>query len=499
MRLLYTWLALLAPALPGASLEAEIQSIIENEPAARHAAWGIEVAEARSGRRLFQLNADSHFIPASTVKLFVSALALTRLGPDYRFETLVTAPEAPDAEGRISGDVTLVGKGDPTVSGRQFPYRKGPATGNPLAPLEDLADQMLARGVRIIEGDIVGDDSAYVWEPYADGWSQDDLLWDYGAPVSALPFNESAIAVTVQPAAVEGQPPSIFFAFPPTTLELVNRITTAAGGPSRLFVHRLPGSGARVLWGSLSKTSPPQKLNLALDDPALTAASLFAGALRRRGIQITGQARARHLMPWERPGPGEAAGMPPPATSVVARRLSPPLLELLRVLNKDSNNLYAEVVLREVGRTRRNAGTAAAGLLELEAFLTACGIPAGSYSFDDGSGLSRRNLASPSAVTALLACMHRSDYRADWISTLAAAAQDGTLESRFRNSPGSGRIRAKTGALAHSSALSGYVLGEVDGGEDVVFSILVNNHTARSAQVRAVIDRIVVAILGPGN
>ena len=150
---------------------ARIAAILRSTPAAQRAFWGIEVVEAATGARLFATNPAHLFLPASNAKLFTTALALTRLGPDYRFETSVRAEITPDAAGRLAGDLRLVGGGDPMLSARVIPYQRGPTTGDPLQAIDALAAQVADAGVRRIDGNIVGDDTAYVWEPYPEGWA----------------------------------------------------------------------------------------------------------------------------------------------------------------------------------------------------------------------------------------------------------------------------------------------------------------------------------------
>src|SRR5574340_315058 len=191
-----------ACALPAAGLPGRIRAAIDASPVARTAFWGIRIVEVESGHAVFELNADHFFVPASNTKLFTTALGLARLGPDYRFRTTVLAGAAPDARGAVPW-LRLVGGGDPNPSARAIPHRPGPITGDPLQAIEDLADQVAAKGVRSVDGDITGDDTAYVWEPFPDGWSVDDPVWEYGAPVSALTLNDNAFKLTILPSTRE--------------------------------------------------------------------------------------------------------------------------------------------------------------------------------------------------------------------------------------------------------------------------------------------------------
>ncbi len=472
-----------ALAAPAQNPTHRIEALLAASGTSQRAFWGIQALDLQRNEILFEHNPHQFFLPASNTKLFTTALALVRLGPDYRFHTRVVAENAPDSEGRIRGDVHLAGGGDPTLSNRAYPYVKGPKTGDPLEPIDELARQVIAGGVRRIEGDIVGDDTAYVWEPYPDGWALDDALWEYGAPVSALTVNDNVVGLRLR-GEREGEPPSITLSPPLDYYVIDNRVRVARqGGVVRL--ERLPGSRFLRLWGALAP-GQTEDFSLAIQDPALYAAQAFADALRRRGVVITGRATARHRFA----NYGYAAQSREEGV-VLARRVSPPLVEILKVIDKVSQNLHAELVLREVGRVCRNHGSREAGLEELSAFLSEVGIPRTEYRFLDGSGLSRQNLVTPAAIVRLLAYMHRSPHRDAWVALLPIGAEDGTLSGRFIGAPGAARIRAKTGTLARASALAGYA--ESSHGP-VAFAVLANNYLAPASEIRSLIDKIVLLL-----
>ena len=182
----------------------KISAILETSPAVRSAFWGIEAVDLDTGMTVFTRDASSLFTPASNTKLFTAALALDRLGADFRFYTRVLSAEAADPLGVINGPLFLVGGGDPNLSAREVPYRQGPANGNPLRWADELAGQVASHGVKRIAGSIVGDDTWYVWEPHPEGWTVDDTLYDYGAPVSALTVNDNALTLTIRPGALAG-------------------------------------------------------------------------------------------------------------------------------------------------------------------------------------------------------------------------------------------------------------------------------------------------------
>ena len=484
----------LAVNLAAASLPESIERLIASSPAARTAVWGIQIVDLTSGKTLYEQNPDHYFVPASNTKLFTTAMALTRLGPDFTFRTRVMADQPPDADGVIHGAVRLVGGGDPNLSARAVPYQMGPVAGDPLAAIEEMADQVVARGVKRIEGDIVGDDTWYVWEPYATGWAIDDPRSDDGAPISALAINDNTFTLHVRPGGGVGELAVLALDPPVEYYRLDNRIrTVAAGGERRIHIDRLPGSIDARVWGTIPLRDRGQDLLLGIDDPALYAAKALRELLEQRGIAVAGSAVAQHLYAHDVADLTQGPAPPPDSGIELARHISAPFLEDLRITDKVSQNLHAELALRAVARARRNIGSFEAGREEMKAFLGEVGVEASAYTLYDGSGLSRLNLVTPAAVVKLLRYMYGSPARANWISLLPVGGLDGTLSSRFGDGPATGRIHAKTGSLSHVSALSGYA--ERRGGRWVGFSVLVNNYNGSAADIRGVMDRICALIM----
>lgn len=485
----FRWGALLLSAgLTTALAGNRIDEILEATATARNAHWGIVIADAESGELVFQRNALKLFVPASNTKLFSTALALMRLGPDYRFTTTVLAERAPDGTGRVRGSLTLVGGGDPNLSGRVLPYQKSARAGDPLTAIKQLADQVIAAGVRRIEGDIVGDDTAYVWAPHPDGWAMDDALWEYGAPVSALTLNDNAINLTISPGAQPGEPAGLTVSPALPFYEIDNRTTTTSGSERKFQIDRDPGSRQLRLWGEIPVKSVPRAMLLGVDDPARFAALALRDELMARGVSITGRAVARHRYPNEVADLEQADPNPVPSGVPLARLLSAPLLEDLRVTNKVSQNLHAELALRAVAKVQRGIGSREAGIAELQEFLAEVGVEEAEFDITDGSGLSRLNLVAPFAIVKLLRFVYSSPQRDNWLSVLPVGGEDGTLSARFVGSAAAGRVYAKTGTLSHVSALSGYA--RKASGKMLVFAILVNNYRGSSLEIRATIDQI---------
>ncbi len=489
MKQLSRWICgcLLLPALlcgrTPSPFEKRVDRILAKHPAVQQAHWGILIQELESGRTILSRNPAQLFIPASNTKLFTSALALTRLGPNYVFHTRVLAPGPPDASGTVRGDLSLVGGGDPNLSARVLPYREHDGFGpDSLAAIEALADQVVAHGVRHVTGSVTGDDTAWIWEPFPPGWAWDDAVEEYGAAVSALAAADSSFKLTLTAGAVAGEPVALTVDPPVPELVIHNRVQTA-DGETAIAYERMPLADELTISGSV-RTGTQDHEQLAAADPARFAARALRQALIERGVRIDGDTGVRHRLPGE-----EAAE---PSGTQLAARDSVPLAQILQVVNKASQNLHAEMVLREVARASKGTGSRADGLAEMRDFLAGIGIAETAYEFADGSGLSRLNLVSPAAAVQLLRTMYRSPLSETWVALLPVGGVDGTLSDRFADDRRGAWIHAKTGSMRHVSALSGYVLPPA--GKKYLFSILVNGYNCPVEEVRDVVDKILLAL-----
>ncbi len=264
--------------------------------------WGIEVVSVASGKLLYAQNSDKLFTPASNTKLFTTAAAMELIGPDYTFRTTVETNGLLDRYGRLTGDLVLVGRGDPNLSGRELPYAlHTQRDGHPIKVLEQLADELVQKGVRYVDGDIVADDSYFAFERYGEGWSQDDLVWADGAPVSALTINDNVIFVSILPADHAGERAFVSILPFADYYRIDNRILTTPPGTGRkIYINREPGSTHLTLWGNMPLDDAGANEALAIDDPAEFAADLFRGLLEARGSGGL----------WTRPHPPHRAGQP---------------------------------------------------------------------------------------------------------------------------------------------------------------------------------------------
>jgi D-alanyl-D-alanine carboxypeptidase/D-alanyl-D-alanine-endopeptidase (penicillin-binding protein 4) len=466
---------LLAAVCQAQTLEQRLDRLMEAGPGKYFA--GVQVYSLEAKKILFRYNDDFLFMPASNMKVLTTSLALLRLGPDYRFTTRL-AREA-------SGDVVLIGSGDPSLSGRVYPYAKDSGSGPPLRALEALADKAVDAGLTRIDGDVVGDDRLYPWAPYPPSWTQDDMIREYGAPVSALTLNDNTITLTVQPGAEEGDLARLSLSPAIEYYAIDNRIVTVAkGSEARIRVSRVQNSRQILLWGSIPVHHPAIGETIAVDDPALFAAQALYDFLVRRGVVITGKAVARHRSVHD--------DYDPPPSLELAARVSPPLVELLQVTDKTSQNLHAELMLREVGRVARYMGTREAGVEEMATLFKESGASAGDARVEDGSGLARNVMVAPRLMTRVLAHLYNSKYRDEWISLLPIGGEDGTLKHRMCCSADAANIHAKTGTLSRAIALSGYAQSKTHGW--LAFSIIVNSFSAPPADVRKWIDKIALEL-----
>jgi D-alanyl-D-alanine carboxypeptidase/D-alanyl-D-alanine-endopeptidase (penicillin-binding protein 4) len=456
--------------------------------------WGVLITDAATGEILYARNAGNYFTPASDAKLFTTALALTTLGPEYRVRTTISTSGTLDANGVLNGDLVLTGRGDANLSNRKFPYeKKVEHDGAPEKALAALADAVVAGGVKEIAGGVVADDSLFQLERFPSGWTIDDMLWSYGAAVSAIAVNDNTFTVDLRAGEHEGdaatftvEPASDFY-----TIE--NSVhTSARGSEEKPAVVREPGSRLIRLSGSLPVGAQPRHLTIAIEEPAEYAAALLARLLEARGIQIHGAARARHSGD---PALSSADGS---TETILAERTSEPLAEEIRHVNKNSLNLHAELLLLLAAHEKAGA-TAREDAVKFAAdFYKAAGIADGDVVLSDGSGLSRRDLVTPRAIVQLLNYAATQPWGEIYRSSLPIAGEDGTLFERMKNTAAEGRIFAKTGTVEHVVALSGYAT--TTRGAHLIFSILGNNNSLHAQTADAVLDAVALAMieeLGP--
>jgi D-alanyl-D-alanine carboxypeptidase/D-alanyl-D-alanine-endopeptidase (penicillin-binding protein 4) len=504
---------------------------LTSDPAVSRANWGIMVTTL-DGTPIYALNEKKLFQPASNAKLFTTAAALALLKPGSRFETPILATAAP-VGGTLHGDIVIKGDGDANLSGRAIPFAEPPAKQFPLPPLhilDEMADTIATTGLKCIDGNIVGDDTLFPWEPYPIDWSVEDLLWGYGAPVSALSINDNQIRLTIVPGKIPPIPATVargpygIPSPPKITLDpatpfytIQNEIGTVQGNSGTgIGFERLPGSRTLRIYSGVTKT--PETFEIAIDDPAEYAAASLKASLEARGITITGKAIARHnpqtsttgfleqsRVPIVALGTGLQGSIVPclrcnnltgilgyPEAVTLAHHTSPTVGEDTVITNKESQNLHAEILLHQLAVAFGNDGSTAQGARVIRSFTVQAGVDPNDFIFYDGSGLSGHDLVTPRAIAKLLQFATTQPWFADYKNSLPIGGVDGSLEHRFTSPQLKGHVFAKTGTLGEARALSGYL--DCASGHTVIFSILVGNHDPTSSADRDVMDRIVAAI-----
>jgi len=447
--------------------------------------WGLLVVDAETGETLYELNADKYFVPASNMKLFTTALALAKLGPDYRFHTTLETRGTVSPGGALTGDLFLVGRGDPNLSNRKFPYNlKEEFDGPPEKALAELADAFVAKGVKEIAGDVVGDDSFFPREAYPNGWEIDDMVWEYGAALSAIVVDDNTATLTLTAGESAGAPVQAVVA--PATPDFIVRndvVTSAAETKSDLTLTREPNSKVVVIRGTMPAHSTPRKLVLAIHDPAEHAAALLTRLLAERGVKIAGVARSMHV--------AEPTAATPRA--VLAEHVSVPLGDAVKLVNKISQNLHTEMLLRAAARTTAVWNTPEELMKFPADFYATAGIAPGDVIQTDGSGLSRHDLVTPRAIVALLKYAEGQPWFPPYYASLPVAGVDGTLEALMKNTPSAGRIHAKTGSVEHVRTRSGFA--ETPSGRRLIFSFLSNNQGGKNHEASDALDGLCLAMI----
>jgi serine-type D-Ala-D-Ala carboxypeptidase/endopeptidase (penicillin-binding protein 4) len=447
--------------------------------------WGLLIIDAETGETLYELNADKYFVPASNMKLFTTALALAKLGPDYRFHTTLETRATISPEGVLTGDLFLVGRGDPNLSNRKFPYNlKEEFDGPPEKVLAELVDALVAKGVKEIAGDVLGDDSYFPREPYPSGWEIDDMVWEYGAAISAIVVDDNTTALTLTAGQSAGAPVEAMVA--PATPDFVVQnevVTSAAETKSDLTLTREPNSKIVVIRGTMPAHSAPRKLVLAIHDPAEHAAALLTRLLTDRGVKISGVSRSTHI-----PEPSSAA-----PRAVLAEHVSVPLGDSVMLVNKISQNLHTEMLLRAAARNTAVWNTTD-DLTKFPAdFYAAAGIAPGDVIQHDASGLSRHDLVTPRAIVALLKYAQTQPWFPPYYASLPVAGVDGTLETVMKNTPSAGHLHAKTGSVEHVRTRSGFA--DTAAGRRLIFSFLSNNQGGTNHEASDALDGLCMAMM----
>lgn len=469
--LLLPLLLVATPALAQQSLQQRVE--VKLGEAATGTRFGLVVTDAE-GREIVAVNPDGRFIPASNTKMFTTAAAYASM----------TGLDQPDAAGgaavRIEGDdVVLEGHGDARLSS---------AADCVVDCLATLADAVAAKTKHV--RDIVGDDTLFPDQRWSPGMSWNNIPSRYGTGISALTLDDNELVIEVTPGAI-GAPPRIALPLPYYSVD--NRMVTVAGSERKIGYDRAPNGNVLRLTGTIGVDAKPDLLRVGIDDPAHYAAWRFRTLLEARGVKVTGGVSARHREPMPDDDPEMRKGAPaarPPGQPAIARLTPPPLAEDVVRINKESQNLHAELLLRRVG-LKRGSGSIADGRVEVRAMLDTAGVPRTAWDLSDGSGMSTYNRAAPRGMIKMLRWISAQPWGGAWRASLPIGGVDGTLVKRFKGTVLEGKVFAKTGTINATNALSGYLIAK--SGKTLTFSSFANDVPA-DASATKFIDAALVLV-----
>ena len=479
-------------------LRAKISEVLA-KPELSSAMVGVKVVSLDTGHVLFEENAAKLLRPASNMKLYTVAAALDRLSPDYKFSTSVYATTRPDSAGVVRGNLTIYGRGDPSIAARfnNGDYFKG---------IDELATRIVAAGVKRVEGDIVGDESYFIGPKYGAGWNWEDLTWYYGAEITPLTVNDNALDLFIKPGSAVGKPAVITTGPPDPLLTITNNVITTEKGTRRdISIYRGLGEDSITITGMIAVDDRGYTGGIGISHPAMLFVYLLRASLAQKGVVITGKSRTvgDELQPLMKlagiPAP-VMMGMPAQPGLELATLQSPPFSIIAAQTLKPSQNLYTELILRTLGKVTPPPGplsnlaptTEELGIEGVKTFLKTVGIRPEALNLDDGSGLSRNDMITAEASVQLLQFMSKHRYASVFRDALPIGGVDGTLRNRFHGTPAENNVRAKTGSLSSAASLGGYVTTAA--GEKLAFSIMVNNYP-RDVEPRSLcIDPIAILL-----
>jgi D-alanyl-D-alanine carboxypeptidase/D-alanyl-D-alanine-endopeptidase (penicillin-binding protein 4) len=429
---------------------------IFNDPSFSNANWGVIIQSLETGEYFYKKNEDKLFLPASSLKLFTTASGLILLGPDYRFTTNICKHGTIDGS-ILKGDLVIQGRGDPTISERFY-------NGDMLRVYNLWADSLLDMGIDEISGNIIGDDSEFDDRGLGEGWAWDDESYWYSAQASAVSFNDNCVDLSVY--VKQDKITSKIKVTPDNKYVVVTNEVSVVPKDSttNIDVYRERGTNLITVSGTIKADSDTIRTFCTVNNPTQFAMVTLKNVLEKKGIRINGS-------------PMVVDDLPHPLdyrhVELLFTNSSLQLKEILKVVNKNSQNLYAEQILKTIGLEAEHYGTRENGIeAEIDVFKD-MGINTDGMMLADGSGLSRLNLVSPRHFISLLNYMFKSKYFVPFFNSLPIAGVDGTLGTRLKNTRAEGKVRAKTGYLTSVRSLCGYAF--TGDNEPVAFAIIANN------------------------
>jgi len=479
-----------APEISGTpveeNLKKQILKVLDSEKT-KNAFWGVYIKRLKDKEPFFIFNEGKSFMPASNMKLYTTSASLVFLGKDYRYETLIYHTGEIDANGALRGSLVIQGSGDPSISGR---YRKGITT---EAILQEWCDALKGKGIKAIEGDIIGDDDYFTDREISGTWENSNLSDWYTAPSSALSLNDNLYQFYVLPGAALGDKAELELQLGTSYIQIQNDvITTGTAARRRIsFVREAEGNRVRV-YGHIPLGGARERVRGCVYNATLFSATLFRDALAASGISVKG--KPRDIDEFDQKEKEEFRRN----AKALYTHVSPPLSEILPIVNKPSQNYYADMLLKTLGKKFRNAGSFDEGEMVVKDFLRLAGAQGiEEFQMIDGSGLSRKNYVEPRQTVALLEYMAKSPDFPVFYNSLPIGGEDGTIRSRFTDPLVKGNIHAKTGFISNARSLSGYV--DDRKGDRWVFCLMCNNWSVSESNIDDMIDQVCLALAGFGG
>ena len=429
---------------------------IFDDPNFNNSFWGVVIQSLVTGEYFYKNNEDKLLIPASNLKLFTTSSGLILLGPEYKYKTNVFSNGKVDGNA-LMGDLIIQGRGDPTISGRF-------SEGNIYKTFEDWADSLLARGIDEIRGNIIGDDNLFDDKGLGNGWEWDyESSW-FAAPSSALSFNDNCVDMTVVPTEI-GKPAKINMSPSTKYVILINNVKTVKNDSlTSIDYYRERGTNVITVSGTVKHNTDSFKLYVTVNNPTQYFVVVLKDVLEKKGISVKGYPIDIDDLP---------EGVDYAKCNLMFSTSSVPLKDIIKVINKNSQNFYAEQLLKTIGLEKGNFGSVETGLKYERQVLQEMGINPDNTSIVDGSGLSHSNLVTPKQIVSLLNYMYKSQYYVPFYNSLPIAGVDGSLANRMKKSKAEGKIRAKTGFIGGVRSLSGYAF--TGDNEPVAFTLIANN------------------------
>ncbi len=421
--------------------------------------WGVVIQSLANGEYFYKRNEDKLFIPASNLKLFTTAAALSLLGNNYKFKTELYKRGEIDGS-VLNGDIIIKGYGDPTISGRFY-------NDDMTKVFSNWADSIANAGIDEIKGQIIGDDDSFDKLGLGEGWAWDYESEWYAAPSGALAFNDNCIDIYVKPSSLGQRAAIEYLPYNKYTTVLDKVITCSKDSATTVSVHRERGSNLISVAGRIKENSKPMHYYSSVNNPTQYFVVVLKDILQDKGIKVSGY-------PIDSDDLKE--GIDYRKTKLLFTHHSPPLGSIIRIINKDSQNFIAEQLLKTIGYEKYKFGSAHTGILAIRLFLESIGINTDNFMMVDGSGLSHLNLVTPRQIVNLLEYMQRHENFDYFYSSFPIAGVDGTLANRLQRTKAENNARGKTGYLDGVRTLAGYI--QTGDKELVAFAMLVNNFIA---------------------